>query len=83
MKEFSPNNFRRIVEKPELASKKDYYEYSTVINAKEFEQRERVLNSSLTHIQTGGNFHIDMSDTTLSPFKTTNKGRMLGREDEI
>eukprot|EP00350_Pseudokeronopsis_sp_OXSARD2_P009856 CAMPEP_0170546054 /NCGR_PEP_ID=MMETSP0211-20121228/4424_1 /TAXON_ID=311385 /ORGANISM="Pseudokeronopsis sp., Strain OXSARD2" /LENGTH=207 /DNA_ID=CAMNT_0010850301 /DNA_START=73 /DNA_END=696 /DNA_ORIENTATION=+ len=70
IKEFSPKNFRRIVEKPELASKKDYLEYSTTINAKEMEQRNRVLNSSLDHIVSKGSVYNDMSDTTLSPMKT-------------
>lgn len=35
MKEYSPHNFRRIVERPELASKKDYIEYSATLNLKE------------------------------------------------
>ena len=35
MKAFSPKNFRRIVEKPDIASKKDYFEYSKVLNHEE------------------------------------------------
>jgi hypothetical protein len=35
MKEFSPVNFRRIVENPDMKSKKDYIDYSTTVNIKE------------------------------------------------
>ena len=70
MKEFSPQNFRRIVEKPELASKKDYIEYSATLNLKEHEQRQRLLESSMATITNNNKFYEDPNNITLSPMKT-------------
>ena len=70
MKEYSPVNFRRIVERPELASKKDYVEYSATINVKENEQRQRLLESSMSDIQATSDYYHDPSNVTISPMKT-------------
>ena len=42
-KEYSPKNFRRIVEKPELNNSRDYLEYAASINNKESDVREKYL----------------------------------------
>ena len=34
-KAFSPKNFRRVVENPDIASRKDYFEYSKILNHEE------------------------------------------------
>lgn len=46
MKEFSPNNFRRYLDTPQMLSKKDYQDYATSINLEKFNQKNKILTEA-------------------------------------
>jgi len=48
-KEFSPMNFRRYLEAPELLQKKDYQDYATSINHEKYNQKNKILSESSTN----------------------------------
>jgi hypothetical protein len=64
---YSPYNFRRFVERPEIKPKRDYLEYSMVINNDEAQARDKILHSSIDHIEQSPKKYNDKTDTTFSP----------------
>ena len=45
-KEFSPNNFRRYLDTPQLLKKKDYQDYATSLNHEKYNQKNKILTTS-------------------------------------
>lgn len=72
-KEFSPVNFRRYLEAPELLEKKDYQDYATSINHEKFNQKNQILHdaspSAVNSIcsRTGTNFMNNSAMRTKRP----------------
>ena len=45
-KEFSPNNFRRYIARPDMKGEKDYNDYTKSINEEMYESKNKILQSS-------------------------------------
>lgn len=61
-KEFSPNNFRRYLERPDMKGEKDYNDYAKTLNEEMYEHKNRILKTSTPIVteticsKTGSNF---------------------------
>lgn len=67
-KKYSTKSFRRITEQPEIASMRDYLEYSMTLNKEQKVARENYLSRSPQRTPQRGAYH-DPSEATLSPVK--------------
>lgn len=70
MTAYKEKNFRRIAEKPEYASRRDYLEYMVMVN-----QGQKAKDTSKGYMTQTGTFdkfkgtYFDQTDTTISPKK--------------
>lgn len=70
---FSPDRFRRIVENKDMASRRDYLEYTLAVNRDQKQARDSFLASpsrkqkETTHA-VDKRAYVDASETTVSPF---------------
>ena len=70
-KKYNEKNFRRIVEKPDIASMRDYLEYTMTLNKDQKANRADYLAKSPIPATSRRGEYIDPSMTTLSPAKHT------------
>ena len=71
---FSPQSFRRIIENKDMASRRDYLEYTMHVNRDSKKVSEGFLNSPVRNTQprhhdNDKKEYFDKSGTTVSPFK--------------
>lgn len=79
-KEFSPVNFRRYLERPDILANKDYEDYSKNLNEENFEAKTKVIQKSNSNM---ANTLCSRTGTNFFPRKTARQQRFSMTRVEV